>query len=185
MARTITLATFVASILAANWLTTHCGFIPVGFGFTATAGTFAAGFTLAARDLLQDLIGKRRVVVVILVAGGLSFALADPMIAIASAVAFTSAELLDFAVYSPLRERSRFGDQRWAAAVIASNVVGALADTALFLGIAFGAAAIAPAMAGQLVGKGWATVTYILIGWGVSRALSRKPNRIGHGGGHA
>lgn len=181
----LALTAFVASILAANWLTTHYGFIPVGFGLTATAGTFAAGFTLAARDLLQDLIGQWRVVLMILASGALSFALADPMIAVASAVAFTSAELLDMAVYSPIRERSRLGDRRWVAAVIASNVVGALADTALFLGIAFGAAAIAPAMTGQLVGKGWATVAYLLIGWGVSRALPRKSHGSGHGGGYA
>lgn len=169
------LAIFVGSILAANWLTTQYGFIPVGFGYMSTAGTFAAGFTLAARDLLHDLIGRWRVVAIILACGVLSFALADPMIAIASAVAFTVAELADLAVYSPIRTRSRLGDKRWATAVIASNLVGAVLDTAIFLGIAFGAAAILPALAGQLVGKAWATVAYLAIGKAVSIAVPREP----------
>jgi hypothetical protein len=36
-------AAYVASILGANWLVQHYGVVSVGFGLTATAGTFAAG----------------------------------------------------------------------------------------------------------------------------------------------
>lgn len=158
----------LGSLLVANWATTRFGFVPVGFGFEATAGTFAAGITLAARDLVQDTLGRWAVVAVIAVGTVLSFALSAPEIAIASAVAFGFAELADFAAYTPLRARAKFGDRRWAVAVIVSNVIGALADTALFLWIAFGAAAVLPAVPGQLVGKGWATLAYLVLGAGIA-----------------
>lgn len=166
---------FVSTLVLANWLTSSLGFVPVGFGFTATAGTFAAGFALALRDLTQDTLGRRGVLAVIVAGAALSFVIADPFVAVASAVAFLLSELADFAVYSPLRRRSRLGDRRWASAVLASNAVGAVVDTVVFLGIAFGAAAILPAMAGQLVGKSWATLAYLVIGWAVSRAVLRQP----------
>nr|WP_322002035.1 VUT family protein [Rhodococcus qingshengii] len=148
----------------ANWLTTRFGFVPVGFGFTATAGTFAAGFALAARDATQDLLGKPKMLAVIAIGAALSYIIADPFIATASAVAFAVAELLNFAVYTPLRNRSKLGDRRWMAAVSASSLIGALADTFIFLAIAFGWAAVLPALAGQLVGKAWATVAYLALG---------------------
>ena len=173
-----------AGIVAANYATTRYGFVPVGFGLTATAGTFAAGVTLALRDGIQDTLGRRAVLAVIVAGAALSFAIADPTIAIASAAAFLLAELLNFAVYTPIRERARFGDKRWAVAVTSSNLVGAIVDTAVFIGIAFGAAAIMPAMAGQLVGKVWATVLYLVIG-AVVGAVLRQSMRTSGGGRHA
>ena len=168
---------FLGSVLVANYLTTRYGFVPVGFGLTATAGTFAAGFALAFRDAVQDTGGRRLVLALISVGAGLSLAVADPFIALASGVAFLVSEVADFAAYTPLRERSQLGDKRWAGAVAASNLVGAIVDTAVFIAIAFGAAAVAGALPGQLVGKGWATLIYLAAGWGVSRALLRKPVR--------
>lgn len=166
---------FVSAIILANVLTTRFGFISVGFGQVATAGTLAAGFALALRDATQDALGRGGVVAVIVGGAGLSFAAADPFIATASAVAFLLSELADFAIYTPLRRRSRLGDRRWAGAVVASNTAGAVIDTAVFLGIAFGAAAIAPGLLGQFVGKGWATLAYLAVGLAVSRAVLREP----------
>lgn len=163
-----------ASIVIANYLTTKHGFVPVGFGLAATAGTFAAGFTLALRDGIQDAYGRKAVIGIILVGAVVSLLVADPALAIASAVAFLVAELLNFAIYTPLRERARLGDRRWAVAVILSNLAGALADTAIFLGIAFGLPSIVPAMAGQVVGKGWATLIYLAIGAIVGAVLRQS-----------
>lgn len=173
-----------AAIVAANYATARCGFVPVGFGLAATAGTFAAGVTLALRDGIQDTLGRRVVLAVIVAGAALSFFIADPAIAIASGAAFLLAELLNFAIYTPLRERARFGDKRWAVAVTSSNLGGAIVDTAVFIGIAFGAAAIMPAMAGQLVGKAWATVLYLVIGV-VAGAVLRQSMRASGGGRHA
>lgn len=164
MAALVATTVLLGSIILANWVTTDYGFIPVGFGFEATAGTIFAGFALAARDAIQDTWGRRAVLVVILIGTALSFALSAPAIAVASAVAFLLAELLNFAVYTPIRERAKFGDKRWGVAVAASNAVGAVTDTVVFLGIAFGAAAIMPALPGQLVGKTYATVVYLVLG---------------------
>lgn len=174
----IAVAVLFGSMLAANYVTTDYGFIPIGFGLSATAGTFFAGFALAARDAINDAWGRLAVVAVILIGTLVSFALSAPEIAIASAAAFLVAESLDFAVYVPLRKRAKLGDKKWALAVVASNIVGAITDTVVFLGVAFGPAAILPALPGQFVGKSYATVAYLLIGWAVARLAIdrvRKP----------
>ena len=164
----------MGALIAANWVTTDYGFIPVGFGLEATAGTLFAGIMLASRDAVQDALGRWAVVLIIIVSTALSFAISAPAIAIASALAFGFAELADFAVYTPIRSRAKFGDKRWAIAVVASNIVGALADTLIFLGVAFGAAAIMPALPGQLVGKLWATIAYLLLGWLFAKLVLAK-----------
>lgn len=163
------LTVLLGAILAANWVTTDYGFIPVGFGFMATAGTIFAGFALAARDLIHDAWGRRAVVGAILAGTVLSFAISAPQIAVASAAAFLLAELFDFAIYAPLRRRSAVGDGRWARAVLASNLGGMVMDTVVFLGVAFGFAAVGPALPGQLVGKTYATLLYLLLGVVIAR----------------
>ncbi|NKS24589.1 VUT family protein [Rhodococcus hoagii] len=162
----------LGSVIAANWATTRFGFVPVGFGQQATAGTFFAGFALAARDATQDALGKAGMLATVAVGVLISYIIADPFIALASAAAFAVAELLNFAVYTPLRERSRLGDRRWATAVVSSSIAGAIADTVVFLWIAFGWAAVAPAMVGQLIGKMWATLLYLVAGKAVSTRLT-------------
>lgn len=173
----VMVALFIASVLLANILTTRYGFVPVGFGLFATAGTYVAGATLALRDAVQDTLGRWVVLAAILVGAGLSFVMAAPFIALASLIAFLVSEFADFAVYTPLRRGSKLGDVRWALAVGLSTVVGAVVDTVLFIGIAFGPAAILPAMPGQLVGKAWAALVFILVGWGVARVVPREPLR--------
>lgn len=176
-AAVVAIAVLLASIILANWVTTDYGFIPVGLGFEATAGTFFAGFALAARDAIQDTVGRLVVVAVIVAGAVLSFAISAPAIAVASAVAFLTAELFDFTIYTKLREKARLGDLRWAGAVVFSNVAGALTDTVVFLGIAFGSAAIMPALPGQMVGKLWATLAYLLIGFVVAKILQKSPRK--------
>lgn len=175
----IAAALVLGSLIAANWVTTDYGFIPVGFGFEATAGTLFAGVMLASRDAVQDALGRWAVVAMIILGTAVSFLISAPEIAIASAVAFGVAELLDFAVYTPIRNRSVIGDKRWAVAVVLSNIVGAFADTVIFLGIAFGLGAIGPALPGQMVGKLWATLAYLLIGWIVAKLILDKLRAAG------
>lgn len=170
----IMVALFIASVVLANVLTTNYGFVPVGFGLTATAGTYVAGATLALRDAVQDTLGRWVVLGAIVAGGILSFLMAAPFIALASVVAFLVSEFADFLVYTPIRRRARFGDRKWMVAVFLSSVVGAIVDTVLFIGIAFGPAAILPAMPGQLTGKLWAALAFIVIGWGLSRVVPRQ-----------
>lgn len=166
----VALAYFVGSILLANMLTNEYGMVSVGFGLTATAGTFAAGAALLLRDAVQEAAGKAAVIVGILLGAGLTYFVA-PGLAAASATAFLIAELADMAVYTPLRRLD------WAVAVVASNVVGAIVDTFVFLHMA-GFPVTPSGVGGQLVGKCvWATLiplAVILVG---RRAVLRDPVR--------
>ena len=85
------------------------------------------------------------------IAGGvlLSFLLASPSLAAASAIAFALGELIDFAVYLPLSRRSL------AAAVLGSGIAGAIVDSLVFLQIAFGSSMF---WQGQVLGKLWIAV---------------------------
>ncbi|HYR66028.1 MAG TPA: VUT family protein, partial [Reyranella sp.] len=89
----------------------------------------------------------RGVALAAIVAGAaLSGAVAPPQLVFASAAAFLLSELADFAVYTPLQSRGLI------LAVLASSVVGLIADSLLFLWLAFGSLDF---LAGQIVGKLW------------------------------
>lgn len=142
---------FVATVVAANHLTSHYGFIGVGFGLTATAGTYVAGLGFGLRDAVHEALGRRAVVAAIIVGAIVSWWIA-PALAVASGAAFLISEIADFAVYSPLRGRNLYG------AVAASNAVGFVVDTIVFLWLAFGWAAVVASWQGQIVGKAWVTI---------------------------
>ncbi|HEY8977864.1 MAG TPA: VUT family protein [Burkholderiaceae bacterium] len=160
----LALTGYAAAIVAANYLTAHHGLIPVGFGLTATAGTYCAGAALMLRNLVQDGLGRRFVVLAIATGAALS-ALTSPALALASGVAFGVSELVDTALYTPLRRRG------WARAVLPASLLGAILDSLLFLAIA-GFPVTVPGVAGQLVGKTWAVwlpVAAVTLARGVRR----------------
>lgn len=156
---------FIGTILAANYVTTRYGMVPVGFGLVATAGTYFAGLAFILRDLVQDKAGRKAVVAVILMGAALSYAVSSPFIATASAVAFLLSEAADFAVYTPLRKRG------YVRAAAASNVVGAGVDTVIFLTIA--GFPLSQAFVGQMVGK--VAVTLAVVAGITAFRLSRRP----------
>lgn len=135
---------YVATIPAANMLVDHFDAVPVGFGLVAPAGVFMVGLALVLRDLAHEAAGYKAVLAAIGFGTVVSYLLADPVIATASAVAFVFAELADMAVYSPLRKRGL------VLALLASNAVGLGVDSILFLKIAFGDLGF---VWGQIVGK--------------------------------
>src|SRR5207237_803196 len=77
----------VVFLTADPGLTARYGFIPVGLGLTATAGTYAAGFCLLARDWVHDTAGRVAVLAAIAAAGAASAVMAGPRLALASATA--------------------------------------------------------------------------------------------------
>ena len=159
---------FVATVFLANWAIKLFGAVPVGFGLEAPAGVYFAGLAFTLRDLVQDRLGRLWVAAAIVASAALS-ALVTPEFALASGVAFLVSEFLDFAVYTPLRAR------HWLGAVAASNLVGLVADSALFLSLAFGNLAYLP---GQIVGKFWMTVAAVAVLWLLRRRLApRSPER--------
>jgi len=158
---------FLALVVAANWLTAEYGLIPVGLGLTATAGTWAAGLVFLARDLVHDVAGREGVMVCVALGAALSVWLATPQLAVASGVAFAVSELFDWAVYAPLRRKG------WARAVVASNLVGSVVDSVLFLALA--GFPVWPAMPGQMFVKTAATLAVVIPVVVVRHFVPRQP----------
>jgi uncharacterized PurR-regulated membrane protein YhhQ (DUF165 family) len=146
-------AGFIATIWAANWLISHFGVVPVGFGLVAPAGVYAVGVAFTLRDIVHRTLGPYAVMAAIVAGAALSWLIA-PQFALASGVAFLVSELSDLIVYTPLRERS------WVGAVVMSNTVGLVVDSALFLTLAFGSLQF---FWGQVVGKAWMTLAAVLL----------------------
>ena len=164
------LAIYIASVVVANWLTTRYGLVSVGFGLYATAGTVAIGGVIMTRDLLQDALGRIAVLGAIAVGAGLSFAVSSHQIAVASGVTFLLAESLEFAVYTPLRRRSKWGTGKWSGTVLVANFTGALADTLIFLRLA-GFPVTWPVVSGQMLGKAYVTAAVVAAGVVIRRAV--------------
>lgn len=148
------LIAYIACIPAANWLIQHVGtvcppgdpcLIPVApGGFMAPSGVLMVGLALVLRDLVQRRLGVGWGLGAIVIGATLSAFLAPPALVLASTVAFLLSELADFAVYTPLQRRGL------VLAVLVSSFVGLIADSFLFLWLAFGSLDF---LAGQVIGK--------------------------------
>lgn len=134
---------YLSTIVAANWLIETYGPIPVGLDLFAPAGVYLIGPALVLRDLVQWLGGRVWSLAALAVGAGLSFLVAAPAVAIASATAFAVSELIDFTLFTWIAPR-------WTRAVAAGGVAGAIADSVVFLAIAFGSMEFLP---GQVLGK--------------------------------
>jgi queuosine precursor transporter len=151
---------FIACIPAANWMIGHLGtvclangpcLVPVwpwgrGGPLMAPSGVMMVGLALVLRDLVQRRLGRKVALMAIVAGAALSGAVAPPSLVLASTVAFLLSELADFAVYTPLQARGL------VLAVLASSVAGLIADSVLFLWLAFGNLEF---LAGQVIGKAW------------------------------
>lgn len=163
-------ATFVAAVYGANWALDAYGVVQlVGPGsFMVPAGVYFAGLTFGLRDALHEAGGRAWIAAAVATGAVLSWWLSDAAtipggttsIAVASGLAFAASESADWLIYAPLRERN------WVGAVVLSNTVGALLDSALFLWLAFGSLDF---MEGQVVGKLAMTLVALPIVWWVRR----------------
>lgn len=163
----LSISAYIAAIVAANVMTDRLGLVGVGFGLLVTAGTFAAGFALIARDFVNRYAYELRrqqsdaVLVSLLaisVGGVISYGMASPQLATASTVAFLGAELVDLTVFQSTFKRLGF-----VVAIVLSNIVAAPIDTLLFLHLA-GFPVTGSAVTGQLIGKlVWATAVPVLL----------------------
>ena len=167
---------YLATIPLANWFIGNVGYVrfpnaphvlPVGFGFDAPSGVLFVGIALFTRDILQDRQGKKTVLLAISIGFVLS-ALVNPSIAVASAVAFGLSEVMDFAVYTKLRTRSK------SVAMIVSGVIGSIADSLLFLYLAFNSIQY---WQGQVIGKVGITLICVAILKGI-HAVSKRMSSI-------
>lgn len=161
---------YILTIPAANYLIGNVGtvcvpdgpcLIPVAPGLMAPSGVLMIGAALLLRDLVQRHQGVAWSLCCIGAGTVLSFFIAPAALAVASGAAFLVSELTDFAVYTPLAR------QRFIAALLASCLIGAAVDSALFLWLAFGSL---EHLAGQVVGKLYAVTAFI-----VAKSLMSKP----------
>lgn len=156
---------FVATVFAANWALQRFGFVSVGFGLMAPAGVYFAGLAFTLRDVVHRTLGRWAVLAAILIGAACSY-LVSPTFAAASAVAFLVSETADLLVYEPLSRRTFLGG------VLASNVVGTVVDSALFLWLAFGSLSF---IQGQIVGKFWMTLAALPLVFALRRSLAPSP----------
>jgi len=168
----VAIAAYVAAVVLANVVTERLGMVSVGFGLLVTAGTYAAGFALLARDFVHRFGGRPWALAAIALGGVLSWALSSPALAAASTVAFVSAELIDLGVYEPIRRAKGF-----IQGALVSNIVSAPIDTVVFLSLA-GFPLTLETVGGQFVGKVlWATALPLSIYWLGRRWFTSQKSR--------
>lgn len=150
------IAAYLVCILGANAAIQRYGITSVGFGLSAPAGVYFVGPALVLRDLVQWSAGRVAALAALVAGAVLSYVIADPHIATASAAAFATGELADFALFTWIAPR-------WARAVAVGGFLGAVLDSAVFLAMAFGSLEF---MSGQVLGKiyGIALATAVIAG---------------------
>lgn len=120
----ISVILYIASVVGVNLGFSFVPMIDTPVGLLSPMA-FIVGATFVIRDYAQRASGHW-VLVAMAIATGLSFLLANPFVAAASAVAFASSEIADYLLYTftkkPFHER-----------VILSSLVSAPIDTAVFL----------------------------------------------------
>jgi uncharacterized PurR-regulated membrane protein YhhQ (DUF165 family) len=91
----LVLAAYMSTILTANWASAVWPALSVA-GLWVPAGALCAGFVFSLRDLVHTMLGTRGVLAAIVIGIGLSWLVASPQIALASAVAFAASEVADW-----------------------------------------------------------------------------------------
>lgn len=126
-----------AVVLASNILVQY-PFTPWGLGDYLTWGAFSYPIAFLVTDVTNRTLGpqaaRRAIYVGFVVAVALSAFLGTPRIALASGLAFLSAQLLDVALFQRLAGRA------WWVPPFVSPVVASAVDTALFFTVAFSTA---------------------------------------------
>lgn len=125
----ISIFAYAAAMIAANLLVAKFG--PV---VTPINAFFLIGLDLTLRDFLHTRVRPVHMLGLIFATGVITYLVnpATGMIAVASACAFSSAALVDWAVFTNLRGS-------WLTRANGSNVAGAAVDSLVFPTIAFGA----------------------------------------------
>ncbi|MEC9454583.1 MAG: hypothetical protein VYE58_05855 [Pseudomonadota bacterium] len=139
-------AIYIGLIVLVNWLFIVVQPVDMGGGEMWPPVALVVGLIFIARDFAQRVIGHW-VLAAMLVAGVLSYFLADPFVAYASVAAFAISELADWLVYS-------FTKRSFAQRILFSSALATPLDTIVFLGIMgwLSAPAVLAMTASKLVG---------------------------------
>ena len=115
---------YIGAVVAINWLFVVVPMVPV-LGTMFPPVMLVVGFVFVFRDFAQREIGHW-VVIAMLVAGGISYFMSAPVVALASVTAFLISEAIDWAGYTftrkPLSQR-----------ILVSSAVAVPVDTIVFL----------------------------------------------------
>lgn len=137
---------YIALIVAVNYGFSVVPLVKLPDGTMWPPLSLVVGFIFVVRDFAQREIGHK-VLLAMLIGAALSYVMADPYVAVASAAAFLVSELADWLIYSltkrPLSQR-----------IIYSSLLSAPLDSAVFLfGIGhFSIAGVLTMTASKLVG---------------------------------
>lgn len=154
---------YASTVVLANWFINHVGttfgpnsphLIEVWPGIYAPSGVLWVAAALALRNLVQERLGKRWAACGILLGALLSYWVASPALATASAIAFAASESSDMLIWSRLRARGV------VLAQAASNVASDVVDSVVFLWVAFHSLSL---LAGQIVGKEEVSLLTVLV----------------------
>ena len=139
-------ALYIGLIVLVNWLFIVVQPVDMGGGEMWPPVALVVGLIFIVRDFAQRIVGHW-VLAAMLVAGILSYFLADPFVAYASVAAFAISELADWLVYS-------FTKRPFAQRILLSSVLATPLDTIVFLGIMgwLSAPAVLAMTASKLVG---------------------------------
>jgi Uncharacterized ACR, YhhQ family COG1738. len=116
---------YLASIVAVNFAFSYLPMIQLPLDQAIPVGTLLVGFIFVLRDYAQREIGLR-IYLAMLLGVIVSYVMADPFVAVASAVAFGVSELVDALIFTvtkkPMRER-----------ILISSAASTPIDSAIFL----------------------------------------------------
>lgn len=117
-------AAYIGAVVAINWLFVVIPMVPV-LGTMFPPVMLVVGFVFVFRDFAQREIGHW-VIIAMLAAGGISYFMSAPVVAVASVTAFLISEAIDWAVYTftrkPLSQR-----------ILYSSAIAVPVDTIVFL----------------------------------------------------
>ncbi|PRY93301.1 hypothetical protein BCF33_2168 [Hasllibacter halocynthiae] len=161
MAAVVTASNVLVQFLLGDWLT--WGALTYPFAFLVTDLANRLHGAAAARRVVLWGFGTGVLCSLVGTQVMLEFGPAvTPRVALASGLAFLSAQLLDVAVFDRLRLRA------WWQAPLASTVVGSAVDTAIFFTLAFSAAIALPPSFGDVA---WANDAVPFLGAGPAAPL--------------
>jgi uncharacterized PurR-regulated membrane protein YhhQ (DUF165 family) len=129
----LSLTGFLASIPFANWWLDTRGMWDAPLLGLLPSALWVVAISFILRDVTQITLGRTYAWAAIAAGTFLSVILANPLLAVASGVAFFVSESTDAAIFTPLANRGRF-----LLAVTISGYVAGFVDSALFVRIAFG-----------------------------------------------
>ncbi|MGH9090848.1 MAG: VUT family protein [Acidimicrobiales bacterium] len=131
LAGLMALCGFMTMIPVANVWLDHFGLWRLPLLGPVSSGVIWIGLAFVLRDVGQLLLGRWWSYLAIVVGVLLSWSLASPALAVASGASFACSEVLDAAIYTPLANRA------FLRATLVSGWVGSLADSAVFVDLAF------------------------------------------------